>query len=546
MASNILNIGKTALNAAQVGMSVAGHNIANAATPGYTRQEMVQAAAIAQNYGYGYIGQGTQVVTIQRVYSEILNRQVSSSLSSSGELSSYASQMSQIDNLLANSSAGLSPAIQSFFSSIQTATANPGDAASRQAMLSNAQSLASRFQGLGSRLDEIESNVNSEMTASVGLINTYSKQISQLNKSIEAANVAGGNPPNDLLDQRDQLVAELSKQLKVSVVKQDDGQYNVFVGNGQPLVVGNNTYALTTVRSATDANRLEVGYVNNSGVTVVLGGNSLSGGTLGGLVQFREQSLDTIRGQLGLVAVSLAETFNEQHMLGYDKDGNAGGVFFNIPAPLVSQSVKNTGDAVLEATIDSSSALTGSNYRLAYDGTNYSLTRLDTNTSQTFSTLPQTIDGVEFDISSGTMNAGDTFLIKPTATAASSFSVAISDINDIALAELVTAGNSDNGNALKLAALQEALTTSNGTTSFEGAYGQLVSLVGNKTNELNVMSAAEAKMLEGTIASQQSISGVNLDEEATNLLRYQQAYQAAGKMMQIASQMFELLLTIGR
>ncbi|MDP2247585.1 MAG: flagellar hook-associated protein FlgK [Nitrosomonadales bacterium] len=543
--SNIFNIGKTALNAAQVGISVAGHNIANAATPGYTRQQMIQGAALAQNYGSGYIGQGTQVLTIQRIYSEILNRQVSSGLSSSGELSTYANQMNQIDNLLANASAGLSPAIQSFFSSMQTAASNPGDSASRQTLLSNAQALASRFQSLGNRLDEIESDVNAQVTASVSLINSYSQQIVQLNKSIEAANIAGGNPPNDLMDQRDQLVAELSKQIKVDVVKQDDGKYNIFIGNGQALVVGSDRFALTTVRSATDPNRLEVGYVNNSG-TVVLGSNSLSGGALGGLVQFREKSLDTIRGQLGLVAVSLAETFNAQHMLGYDKAGSAGGVFFNIAAPLVNPNANNTGNAVLEASIDSSSALTGSNYRLKYDGTNYTLTKVDSGTSQTFATLPQTIDGVEFNITSGTMNAGDNFLIKPTSTAASSFSVAITDINEIALAELATGGNADNGNALKLAALQSALTTANGTTSFEGAYSQLVSLVGNKTNELKVMSEAEAKMLEGTIASQQSVSGVNLDEEATDLLRYQQAYQAAGKMMQIASQMFEVLLSIGR
>ncbi len=545
MASNILNIGKTALNAAQVGIGVAGHNIANAATPGYTRQEMIQGAALAQNYGYGYIGQGTQVVTIQRIYSEILNRQVSSGLSSTGELSTYANQMNQIDNLLANASAGLSPAIQNFFSSMQTAASNPGDSASRQTLLSNAQALASRFQSLGNRLDEIELDVNSQVTASVSLINSYSEQILQLNKSIEAANIAGGNPPNDLMDQRDQLVAELSKQIKVDVVKQDDGKYSIFIGNGQALVVGNERFSLTTLRSATDPNRLEVGYVNSSG-TVVLGSNTLSGGTLGGLIQFREKSLDTVRGQLGLVAVSLAETFNAQHMLGYDKAGNAGGVFFNIPAPLVNQNVNNTGNAELEASIDSSSALTGSNYRLKYDGANYTLIKLDTGTSQTFATLPQTIDGVEFSISNGAMNPGDSFLIKPTSAAASSFSVAVTDINEIALAELATAGNADNGNALKLAALQSALTTANGTTSFEGAYSQLVSLVGNKTNELKVMSEAEAKMLEGTITSQQSVSGVNLDEEATNLLRYQQAYQAAGKMMQIASQMFDLILTIGR
>ncbi|PKO53571.1 MAG: flagellar hook-associated protein FlgK [Betaproteobacteria bacterium HGW-Betaproteobacteria-2] len=545
MASSILDIGKTALNAAQVGMSVTGHNIANASTPGYTRQVVIQGAAQAQNFGYGYVGQGTQVLAIQRIYNEILSRQYSSSLTSSNEMSTYAAQMSYIDNLLSNSSAGLSPVIQNFFDSVQTASSNPGDPASRQTLLSQAQSLASRFQALGSRLAEIEGNVNAEVNASVGLINSYSQQLQQLNKSIEAALNNGVGPPNDLMDQRDQIIAELSKQIKVDVVAQEDGTYNVFIGNGQPLVVGKNRYTLSTIRSESDPNRMEVGYNGNSGI-VVLGSHSLSGGKLGGLVQFREKSLDTIRGQLGMIAVTLAETFNAQHMQGYDKSGNAGGVFFNVPGPVVSGSVNNTGDAVLDVSIDNASALNGSNYRLSYDGSNYILTQQDTGAFQTFASMPQTVDGLEINITSGSMQAGDSYLIKPTIMAANGFSVAISDINQIALAELPTAGSSDNGNALKLAALQSALTTAGGTTSYEGAYSQLVSLVGNKTNELKVMSEAEAKMLEGAYNAQQAFSGVNLDEEAANLMRYQQAYQAAGKMMQIASQLFELLLTIGR
>ncbi|CAG0988396.1 Flagellar hook-associated protein 1 [Methylophilaceae bacterium] len=545
MASNILNIGKSALTAAQVGISTTGHNIANASTPGYTRQVVIQGAALAQNFGYGFIGQGTQVTTVQRVYSELLTRQVASSQSTSGELSTYATQMSQIDNLLANASAGLSPAIQGFFSSLQTAAANPGDPASRQSMLSTAQALASRFQALGKRLDDIGQSVNSDITASVSLINSYARQISQLNKSIEAASIAGGNPPNDLLDQRDQLIAELSGQIKVDVVKQDDGKYNVFIGNGQPLVVGSDTYALTTVRSPTDANRIEVGYVNNS-TTVILGSNSLTGGKLGGLVQFREKSLDVIQGQLGLVAIGLAETFNAQHALGYDQSGTLGSDFFSIPAPQVAPSTANNGNADLTATVSSVSALTGSNYRVKFDGSNYTITRTDTGASQSFASLPQTVDGVAFDIASGSMTPGDSFLVKPTAQAATGFSVAITDVGDIALAGLPTAGNGDNENALKLAALQSAMTMFNGTTSFEGAYGQLVSLVGNKTNELKVMGTAEEAMLEGTIAAQQSVSGVNLDEEATNLLRYQQAYQAAAKVMQIASQLFDEILALGR
>lgn len=545
MGSSILDIGKTALQAAQVGIAVTGHNIANAATPGYSRQEVIQSPALALNQGFGYVGQGTQIVTIQRIYSELLTRQVASSLSTVGELDTYTAQLSQINNLLANSSAGLAPAIQDFFDSVQSAAANPGDAAARQSLLSSAQALASRFQGLDHRLGEIESGVNAELNASVSLINTYANQIAQLNVAIEAASTASNRPPNDLLDQRDQLVADLSRLVKVDVVQQDDGKYNIFIGNGQSLVVGNHAYSMTTVRSATDPSRLEVGYINSTGDTITLSSNSLVGGVLGGLIQFREQSLDSIRGQLGLVAVTLGEAFNAQHMQGYDQNGSAGGVFFSIPAPAISEHSGNSGDAVLDVAIDNVAALTGSNYYLRYDGTNYTLTRTDNGAVQTLGSLPQIVDGVELDITTGSMQAGDSFLIRPTATAAGGLSLAISDIHQIALAELSSAGDADNGNALALAALQTAKTALNGSASFEDVYAQLVSRVGNKTNELKVMSAAENSTLDGMISAQQSVSGVNLDEEATNLLRYQQAYQAAGKVMQIASQLFDLLLTIG-
>lgn len=545
MASSILDIGKTALNAAQVGMSVTGHNIANAATPGYTRQVVIQGTALAQNFGYGYVGQGTQVLDIQRIYNEILNKQVNNSLSSSNEMSAYATQMRYIDNLLSNASAGLAPAIQNFFASVHTAAADPGDPASRQTMLSQAQSMAARFQALGNRLAEIEGDVNAQVTASIGRINTYSQQLLQLNISIEAALNNGVGAPNDLLDQRDHLIAELSKQIKVDVTEQQDGTYNVFIGNGQPLVVGKTRYTLTTMRSESDSTRIEVGYNGNSG-PVLLSSNSMSGGELGGLMQFREKSLDVVRGQLGVIALTLAETFNAQHMLGYDKSGNAGGAFFSVPEPVVSGKVNNSGDAVLDVTINNAGALNGSNYRLAYDGTDYILTRLDNGSTQTFAGLPQIVDGLEIAITSGSMQPNDSFLIKPAIVAANGFSVVIGNIDEIALAELPSTGSGDNGNALKLAALQTALTTTDGTVSYEGAYGQLVSLVGNRTNELNIMSEAEAAMLEGAFNAQQAYSGVNLDEEAANLIRYQQAYQAASKMMQMASQLFELLLTIGR
>jgi len=540
MGTSILNIGKSALAAAQVGISVTGHNIANASTPGYSRQEIVQRAAEAQDYGFGFLGQGTQVSQVKRVFNEFTVKQLNSAQTSSSATNAYAAQMRQIDNMLADSAAGLSPALQAFFSSVQGLSSNPGDAATRQSVISKAQSLVNRFQSLGSRLDELRQGVNSELTNSTRLVTTYASQIAQLNDSISKTIAANPNSlPNDLMDQRDLLVSEMNKLVKTEVYTQDDGGYNVFVGNGVPLVVGGKSYGLTTVCSTTDTSRLEVAYVGNT--TEPLGDNSLPGGVIGGLLQFRSGSLDSIQNQLGQIATVFAQTFNTQHQLGFDPAGVAGGAFFNVPSPKIYGDVANSGGATLSVSISSATAITSSDYRVKYDGTNYNITRISDGSVQSFASLPQTVDGLTIN---GTMSSGDSFLVQPTRNGATLLSLAITDTSKIAASD-ATGGNGNNRNALLLIALQNTGTLNNSTTSYESAFGQLVSSVGIKTNELRVIGAAEEAMVAQTTATQQSESGVNLDEEATNLLRYQQAYQAAGKVMQIADTLFNTLLALG-
>ncbi|MEQ1766950.1 MAG: flagellar hook-associated protein FlgK [Methylotenera sp.] len=653
MASNILSIGKSALSAAQVGLSTTGHNIANASTPGYSRQVVVQSAAQSQNFGYGYVGQGTEVSAVSRVYNEILAKQVINSQSVSTAIDTYSSQLSSIDNMLSDAAAGLNPALTDFFGSIQDLSANPSDIPTRQTMLSNTQSLVSRFQSTSNRLNEIRDSVNSQLTSTVGLVNSYAKQIASLNDVIDKAVSATGNPPNDLMDQRDQLVVELSKQIKTTVVPQNKGSYNIFVGNGLPLVVGADTYALATTSSPTDPSRLEVAYLSKT-KTTVLGVESLPGGTIGGLLQFRAESLDAVQNQVGQIAAVLAETFNTQHAQGLDLNGKPGGALFTLPAPAVSSNSDNTGTAIISSQIVDARALTSSDYRLQYDGTNYKITRLTDKSVQSFTSLPQTLDGLSFSQASGTVNAGDDFVIRPTLNAATTIKLAITDASKLAVggpalsassnvaniggatlstpvaassysaspmasplgltyntgipgtltlapsSQPVTVtfggtsttypagspvtytsgatisvgglsfaisgtpsngdqftitpnssnGPGDNRNGLLLASLQSESTIpsigSNSKISYSSAFSQLVNNVGNKTRELKVTGASEAKVLEQATAAVQSESGVNLDEEATNLLRYQQAYQAAGKMMQIASQLFDVLLQLGQ
>lgn len=541
MASNILNIGTTALNAAQAGLSVTGHNIANASTPGYSRQEIVQTAALGQKFGAGYFGQGTEVSQVRRNYSNFLASQLNNAQSASSATNMYASQMSQIDNILADSSSGLSPSFQQFFASVQTLASNPGDAASRQATLSSAQTLVNRFADIGDRLESLRSGVNSQLTSYTEQVSSYAAKIAQLNTTIgKAVAVDANNPPNDLMDQRDLMISELNKLVKTDVQPQDNGSYNLSIANGIPLVVGSKAYGLTTVNSSLDPSRLEIAYVSNT--TIELDSNSITGGAIGGLLQFRSGSLDSIQNQLGQIATVFASTFNAQHQAGFDSNGVAGAAFFNVPTPQTYGDANNSVGATITTNISNASALTASDYRIQYDGANYNITRLSDSTVQSFASLPQTVDGLDIN---GTFASGDSFLIQPTRNSATALSVAISDISKIAASDNA-GGQGNNVNALLLADLQNAGTLNNGSVSYESAFAQIVSAVGNKTNELIVTGSAHEALLTQTTAAQQSQSGVNLDEEAANLLRYQQAYQAAGKVMQIASSLFDTLLAIGR
>ncbi len=644
MTTNILSIGQSALAAAQVGLATTGHNIANSGTAGYTRQVVTQGAVAGQNSGYGFVGKGTEVTGVTRVYNEFLSTQVLGAQVNMSALDTYYAQIRRIDNLLADASAGVSPALQDFFRSVQNLAAQPNDPASRQSLLSSSESLAARFNGLDAQLAEIRSGVNGEIESSVSAINAYARQIGQLNDAIEKATTAAqGKPPNDLLDQRDRLVQELGKEVRVTVVNQGNSA-NVFIGNGQPLVVGSKTYALAATGSPTDSTRTVVAYLSRDKATVLADG-ALPGGRLGGLFEFRSRTLDPAQNALGRVAIGVAVAVNAQHRLGQTPSGAMGADLFSVPQPLASSSRDNAGTGVAAATIADPSQLTTSDYRLQFDGTNYKLTRLSDNNVTTLAGLPQTVDGFTLSLT-GAAATGDSFLIRPTAAGGSQLSVLLKDTAQLAAAapvrtaaiaanagtgtisagsvdasfvqsaiaapvtlqfasagsqlggfpavpvtvtangssttyaagaaipfiadasyafggmqvrlsgqpadgdrfriEANTGGSGDARNAALIADLQGAMTLAGGTAHFQGAYASLVADIGNKARELEVTSAAAGTYHTQAVAAQQGESGVNLDEEAGNLLRYQQAYQAAGKLMQTAGEMFDILLQLGR
>lgn len=610
--------------AAHAGLATTGHNIANAATPGYSRQAVVQSAAPSQKNGNGYLGGGTVVSDVRRSYNELLTSQVRLAQSSQSASTTYFRGLSTIDNMLGDGSDGLSPAIQDFFKGLQGLSTDPLSAASRQAVLSSGESMSAQFRTFNSQLTDSRENVNSEIVSSVQNINSYAKQIGDLNESISLA-ISAGQTPNDLLDQRDQAVLELSKEIKVSVVNDGQDGFNVFIGNGQPLVVGAKTYVLTPKNSESEPGRLVVAYRGDT-KDFVMPEESVAGGKLGGLFEFRAKTLDLAQNMLGRMAIVFSESMNEQNKLGLDQAGKQGGDIFTVGSPISTPSAKNTSSAIASASIVKASDLTTSNYKMKFDGTNYTVTRMSDGDVTTLSGVPQTIDGVSFGIGSGAPAAGDEFLIQPSAAGAEKFGVKISDVKLIATSAPVvsaspvanvgtgkisdvrvdktyfgsplsgpisltisgsvisgfpdgstqaytpggsvsyggmsfsidgspavgdvftigpaTPGARDGRNAVLLGGLQSANIVG-GTTTIQGSFGELVSNVGNKARELSVTSGADTKILNEAVKTQQSESGVNLDEEAANLMKYQQAYQAAGKLMQTANTMFDVLLTLG-
>lgn len=303
--SSLLAIGKTGLYAAQAALATTGHNITNAGVAGFSRQVVVQATNAALNTGVGFQGTGTQIAQIKRYSDNFLNQQVRTAQASTSGLESYYSQIKQIDNLLADSTSGLSPAMQDFFKGVQDMAANRASVPSRQAMLSSAESLATRLQGLDARLGEIRDGVNSEIESSVTAINSYAGQIAKLNEQIGNYASSEQRPPNDLLDQRDQLVLDLNKYVKATVTPGDNNSLTVSFGNGQPLVVGQDTYKLATMQSPTDLTRTEIGYQVGSKVSVLPEG-AISGGKLGGVLEFRSTTLDKAQSQLGKIAIGMA------------------------------------------------------------------------------------------------------------------------------------------------------------------------------------------------------------------------------------------------
>lgn len=544
--SSIINSAMSGLSAAQAALSTTSNNITNYTVAGYSRQTILLSQANSTLQGSSYYGNGASITGVQREYDEFITAQLRGSSATYSAANTQYSQISNIDDLLSTSTTSLSTSIQSFFTNLQNVVSNADDPSARQSMLSYAQGLVNQFQTTSQYLTNMQSSVNTDIASNVDQINTYTSQIADLNKQIAKLSTADGAQPNDLLDQRDQLVNNLNDIVGVSVSKQD-GNYIVSMGS-LTLVNGNKATSLVAMPSSSDPSRTTVGYVDNSAGNVEIAEKSITTGSLGGLMAFRSQDLDTAQNQLGQLAAAFTTSFNEVHKQGYDSNGDQGTDFFNIGSPSVVSNSKNSSTTTVTAAWTDSSALKASNYTVSYDGTSWNVTRASDNVKITATAgtdasgnATLSFDGLQLTVS-GTPNAKDSFLVKPVQNVISGMSVAITDESQIAAAG-ETGGESDNRNAQKLLDLQDANLV-NGNATLSQAYASIVSSVGNKTSTLETASTTQKNVVDQLTDRQQSVSGVNLDEEYANLTKYQQYYMANAQVLQTASTIFDALLNI--
>jgi len=665
--ASLISIGLSGLSASQTALATTGNNIANVDTAGYSRQSVVQKSASAEFIGVGYVGNGTTVADVRRIYSEYLNTQLRTSTGLDAEAQTYLTQINQTDALLADSTTGISSVLSSFFEALQTAAENPTDASARALLLTNASGLAERFSSVYSQLADQNTYINSQLSSMAEQVNQLASSIANYNQAIVQASASGATP-NDLLDARDQALVDLSELIGVTVVMEGNNA-NVFIGSGQPLVMGNTASTLTAEPSTTDPTRLNL--MLTSGYSSIDVTSVVSGGSISGLVRYREEVLDPTLNELGRLALVIADQVNSQLGQGIDLNGDFGtSLFSDINSALaasqrsLAQAGNSAGSGNLSVYIEDSSKLSTSDYEVTFSSaTGYSVRRLSDGAdlgSYDLSDDPApVIDGFSLAMEAGTVAAGDKFTIIPTRTAAGSIGVVMTDasklafaaplvatsssgnygtgsISSVALAsgsaldiydaaanadtqasiqnampvklvfdaasgsaqgytlydvqgnalgtgsivpgqsntvtvsiaanppsvpsafefELSISGSpaagdsftvafnadsdSDNRNALALLDLQTASTV--GKHSITSTYSQLIETVGAKASQAALDASATSTILSQATANRESVSGVNLDEEAANLIKFQQYYTAAAQVIKAAQQMFDTII----
>ncbi len=632
MTSDLLSLATTALRANQTALQTVGQNIANVNTPGYSRQSVVLQSAGGVFSGGGYIGQGVAVNTVMRNYSDFLSQQSNVAAAQQASDTTLSTQLTQLENVFPSGANGLGASVSTMLNSFSDVASAPQDLTARTVALANANQMAAQFRASSASLDSLQSGAQTQLEQSVVAINSLATQIASANDKVARA-TGSGQTPNDLLDQRDQLISQLNQYVQTTSIPNTDGSINLFLAGSQALVVGKDSNSLSVSSGGFPGDgSIKTLTIKQSGLSMPMDESNLGGGSVKGLVSFLNQGLTEGRNLLGRMALTIGTVVNTQHQLGLDMKGNPGGNLFQMPPlPAGLPASTNTGTGTLSMSVSDPTALSASNYQVTYSSaTAGSVTRMSDGqtTAFDFNTPPVQVDGLTLSATAGAA-AGDRFLLKPFATVAGQIDTAFSSPTNLAVASRIQASvGSSNTGGLGVTSLQakspDANLTQPVTLSFDastGTYtasgtgtglpataaytpGQPISFNGwsltlsgvpktgdtltvgasnpayastNSGNAAAIMNLRDMAVFDGSTltdgyaaamaqvgvraqsagfaattstaiatnaqTAQASVSGVNLDEEAAKLLQYQQSYQAAAKMMQIAQTVFSTLIS---
>lgn len=627
--ADLYGIGTSALIAYRRALDTVSNNIANVNTEGYSRQRIDLQARSSAMLGLHGVGNGVDAFGAYRVSDRFVFQRLVRDDMSFGRLDTLRTYSAEVDGWLSDTDNGLSAGLESFFDGVNETVSNPTSTTSRNLLISNAGTLTGQLADLQNRFDEMDGEVTGRIRSNLGRVNEYAAQLAELNDRIAQASINGGEP-SELMDQREQTLRDLAGLVGyTTTTTETDGSVNVFVGNGQALVLGRR--ANTLELQVDDYSRprdivMRSGQQATQPIT-----QQLSGGELGGLLDFRREVLEPAINDIGRTAVALASAFNAQHRQGVDQYGELGGDFFDIGGTLATASRNNGGSARATVGVSDSTQLNGEDYTLSFDGAGWQLRGQRSGELISLDgsgTADDPLRGAGLSIVlEGEAAAGDRFLVQPTRYVAGAVEVAISDPARIAAAaplqSLASTGNSgsatisapqvldidhpalgdgvsirfgddgtytindqgpfayvegeaieyngwrvnisgtpaagdtfevgptgagsgDNSNALSLVGIADLKLLDNGRNRLSDALSNLVSRVGSQTQQATVQAQAQETLRAQTEAERDSISGVNLDEEAADLTRYEQAYQAAAQVISVASSLFDTLLAAVR
>ncbi len=619
----LLQIGSSALRAASVQLQTTGNNVANASTEGYHRQTVSQSDNGTRQTGGGYIGMGVQIDTIRRSYDSFLEKAVGIATSSAAADKSRTRQMSALENLFADSSTGVGSAMDDLRSALAELVNSPADSSTRTVVLNRADALAQRISGLEGKLTQMASDNAQQVRSEVTALNGSLQQLADINQKIIAASV--DHTPNDLYDQRDQLIKQINGYVSANAYINENGTADLFSISGEPMVLGSDpsTFSVTADPFNSGLPQLNL---TTLGRDLPMDAAALGGGSITGLIRFQGDDLASARARLGQMAAAIGDVFNQVQSNGIDSNGQAGKPMFSWADPVATAASTNLGNAEFDVTLSDASALAASDYLISFDGTQFTAQRLSDGIETALTAMPQEVDGLTINLASGTAQAGDRFLVRSASTFASTFEMSLGSTRELAIGMAVTpqlgntnsgsasvtgfkvddasngnltaqvilafdgAGNynvvgagtgnptnvpyvagqpisfngwsltlsgtpaagdtitldataspaTDNRNARELFAAVDAALV--GGQSLNDAYAELVADVGSRASSAKVASNQSSAMLTNATAARDSVSGVNLDEEAARLLQMQQAYQAAARLISTSQSMFTTLI----